>query len=202
MSMPNNNNLSPASGPLTYLSPDDRPYSPFKDYELGGLTLDNVSAGLTFQVWNVEYFPDIGRIRLQAEGSGEIVNIIDELFGVTNVTFSFDRNMRLTLAYRRETPGSEGLYLYFYDATLPGYRTATILDGTYPQLCHDDKREGATNSDVILTYIRSIDNRVCQRLQRDAYSVEYDLGFTSNKPLIKVGMTTENKLGLSFGIVT
>src|SRR5690606_12695294 len=91
---------------------------------------------------------------LDVPGVVEPVSVL-EIAGVTEFQFTFDQNMQPVIAYLT----ADGAFLYWFDATLPGFTTLVLPAGSRsPRISLDDKRaaSGVTSgaSDVILTYLR------------------------------------------------
>ena len=153
---------------------------PHIDFENGGIALNDNSAGRDYQVWRAEVIED--KVWLQA-ANGEPILIL-EGEGITEISFTFDQNMRLALAYVQDKIA----YFRWYDTSI-GMEVTTVLGDRIltPRVCMDDKRLTQTAvSDIILAYVRNRSLRY--KLQRDRYEIEYTL-IGTKKRLIKIGMT-------------
>lgn len=183
MALPNNVPSSIAVGGL-YLSPDDLLTTPLVDYEQGGLALNDPSAGLQVQTWRCWWDKDDGWVYVQSD-SGSPIQVIEDAT-ITEISFAFDQNMRMALAY----VAAGVLKLYWYDSTLPGYTTTTFADCRSPRVGLDDKRQNQlANSDVIFAYIKG--DELCYRQQRDRYLTERVLrdGVQASLRLKNIGMS-------------
>lgn len=169
------------------------PITQWVDYEDGGIAIQDGTLGLLYQVWRAEIK------RNKTTGLDEIwigAEKVDPFLhrtaaDITEVSLSFDRNMNLALAYVE----SDVAYLYWFDTTIPGYRTTTLgADVKTPRVTHDDKRElQSQNSDVILAYLKN--GNLYYRQQRDRYETERLLQASVNSPgLVKIGMNKQLRL--------
>lgn len=172
------------------------------DYELGGVGINDPSQGLQVQTWRARIIDDT-EIVLDS-GTVTPFTLITGI-NITEVSFSFDRNMNPAVAYVEDGVPK----LYWYDSVLAGMTTTEYPNIITPRLTHDDKRElQSIISDVIFAYIR--DGALYYRQQRDRYSVEIDPTEELDEPektdyraliasspgLIKIGMG--NGLRLQF----
>ena len=157
--------------------------SRYIDYENGGITLNDPSQGLFYQIW---------RCRLLGNDVVIDATYVDESIlysdtGISEISFTFDQNMRPILAFVKD-----GFpYLRWYDSAV-GHQVVTALDPTIitPRVSLDDKRSSQSSiSDIILAYIRS--GNLCWRLQRDRFLIEYISLATLSPGLIKIGMNTK-----------
>lgn len=179
--------------------------SPVLDYKPGGISLQDPTKGLDYQIW---------RGRLLDPGSNRSRVVIDgryspeyELFQypyMFEFNFSFDFSMRpmaVFLAHEtRDVNGQEvpvqNCYLYWFDNTLGDFDLIFLGDVIRtPKLIIDDPRMEASsfyaNSDVCLFYWRS--GNLCVRYLRDRFTVETIL--KRNVPYIKqVGMNEHYRL--------
>lgn len=178
-----------------FIPPDDvDPTSTIIDYELGGVALSDSSAGLMVQTWTSRYDPATGYVLIGAGASPEV-----ELFyapGVSDLSFTFDQNMRPFHAYVQSGQAK----FRWYDTVL-GANRITSLDAAdrYPKCCMDDKRDLQTvqgSNDIILAYMRG--SSLYYRQQRDRYEVEYLLQTDINGRLLRVGMNVLNRLQFMF----
>ena len=149
--------------PSLYLPPDDKITTPFSDYELGGIALNDASKGLMYQTWHC--WLDQFNVWLQAE-NGDPVLLFQE-FDMTEISFTFDQNMRWCVAYIQ----TGIMKLRWWDSLVNTYVVTTFAAAKTPKLSLDDKRQTQLlKSDMILGYLR--DNKLCYRQQRDRFTVE------------------------------
>lgn len=161
-----------------------------RDYETGGIALNDPSEGHQVQVWSAEvvYSTDIV---LSAELVAE--TLVYAGTDISEISITFDQNMRLT--YTFVEGGSAKLR--WYDTTIPAF-VVTEFGSTYisPRVSLDDKRLlQMGNNDIIFAYIR--EGNLYFRMQRDRFGVEYLLA-TDVLPapdyyLAKIGMNTKNR---------
>lgn len=183
-----NNRLSTTPAPARFSGARAGSTSKTIDYEDGGIALQDPSRGLLYQRWRARLF-NAGRadsyVELSAREVPEFVWLT--VPNMTEISFSFDANMRPVVAYV-----AGGLpFLNWYDSTVAEYVTTPLAsDAITPRVSLDDKRELASNgyqlSDVILAYVRGGD--LYYRQQRDRYTIERLLR-TGATPLIRIGFT-------------
>jgi hypothetical protein len=104
-----------------------------------------------------------------------------------------DQNARAFLTYADKNGNA---FYYWFDSTLPGYRTTAIPGVVYrPFATLDDNRVvELASSDIILAYVRA--GVLYFRAQRDRFGIEYTLG-AAPATLVQMGMN--NKFRLQFG---
>ncbi|MBN7822253.1 hypothetical protein [Bowmanella yangjiangensis] len=184
-----------------------------QDYHDGGIALNDASQGLQYQRWRVRLF-DAGeansRAMLSSPNTPEF-----ELYAVpymTEVSLSFDQNMRPALAY--VIPA--GSRLWWYDSVVSGM-VVTSVDGQTPRIAMDDGRflatEGYQRNDIILGYKRS--GALYYRQQRDRFLIERDPTASIPEPqrtqqraliaasggLIKIGLSRQLRLQFMLDIL-
>jgi hypothetical protein len=144
-----------------------------EDYEMGGIALQDPSAGLLYQPWFGEIDATTKIATLVPLNSTETpIVIFTETVTPVEFSFSFDLNMRQTSIVRFADNTAK---LRWYDSAIPGYTTTTYTNIQSCMLCMDDKRSvNSSQADVILTYIKT-DNKLYFRAQRDRYLIEYNL---------------------------
>jgi hypothetical protein len=147
------------------------------DYEDGGIALNDPSAGLMYQMWTGQV---IGNdVVLSAPSVSP--TIIYTGVNITEISFTFDQNMRPTLAF---VEGGQSKMLW-YNPIIPG-NEVTNISGSSPKVFLDDKRPLQNiTSDILLAYI--FNNNLCMRMQRDRYLIEYILKNITGR-LITIGM--------------
>jgi len=193
MSLPDDQ-ASTVLHPGSFLYPDTLVSTALIDYEMGGTDLNNGGDGLMVKPWAC-WADGTGDVVVRPLGSTDAPTLILSAPGITELSFAFDRNMALTVAY---TIG-ETVYLYWYDAIVPGYVTTAFTGIRNPKLTHDDKRDTASSrSDVIFAYMSG--SSLCYRQQRDKYVTEYTLK-TNVSPILRlklIGMNSQLCLQAEF----
>jgi hypothetical protein len=185
------NRLSTEPHPADFYDADAiEPANRTTDYELGGIGLNDPSAGLQYQIWVATYDPDTGDVSLEAPNT--VQTVIFNALEVTELSLAFDQNMRPFFAFVQNGQAK----FRWYDTVL-GANRITDLDPSdiSPRCCLDDKRELQVtqgNVDIILAYVRN--NNLYYRQQRDRYEVEYLLKEEVNGVLLRVGMNKEYRL--------
>ena len=164
--------LSTVPVPAAFQPPHDRVKERLIDYELGGRAIQDSSEGLELQVWRGRYLD--GAIVLDVPGVVEPVSVL-EIADVTEFQFTFDQNMQPAIAY---VVNDQTAHWYWFDATVPGFETLDLPEGSItPRCALDDKRDAAGTraavSDIILTYLR--DGVLYFRAQRERYEDEHEL---------------------------
>lgn len=175
----------------SFLPPRDKPRIPTTSWELGGVALSNTSEPMQYHWYG--YVKDKA-IYLHRSGA-EPVTVLAFEGNVTEMSFSFDQNMRPTIAYVEDGIAK----LYWYDASATNNVITLYPDIKNPRLSLDDKRGfNVSNSDIIFAYVAD-HNRLCYRLQRERYGVEHTLRIDEEKTIINplvlntIGMSTDNR---------
>lgn len=175
----------------SFLPPRNKSQTATKCWELGGIALSDTSEAMQYYWYG--YVKGKG-IYLQRSGA-EPVAVLAFAGDVTEMSFSFDQNMRPTIAYVENGVAK----LYWYDASAAKNVLTLYPNITNPRLSLDDKRKfNIGNSDIIFAYV--IDhNRLCYRLQRERYGAEHVLLTDTTKSVDEplklnvIGMSTANR---------
>jgi len=199
MSLPGDAAASTAvQAPL--LSPDNRDRTDLLlDYELGGVALNDPSAGLQVQPW--EAWSDGAHLWVAPSPGRTPTTLLLTGSGITEVALAFDQNMRATVAYVESGTAK----LRWFDTSIGAMTTTSYAGATSPMLTLDDKRALSTltgTSDVLFAYIRA--GSVYYRQQRDRFTIERLLGALppSSTRIDRIGMGANNRLQIwagSFG---
>lgn len=175
----------------SFLPPRNKSQKPTASWELGGVALSNTSEPMQYNWYG---YVQAKAIYLQRSGT-EPVTVLGFAGDVTEMSFTFDQNMRPTIAYVEDAVAK----LYWYDSSAAKNVLTLYPTITNPRLSLDDKRNfNIGNSDIIFAYVTDY-NRLCYRLQRERYGIEHvlltDDKSTMMKPLelITIGMSTENR---------
>lgn len=174
-------NLSNPTIQADFISPHNIVKTPLLDFARGGVALLDASKGLNVKDWWCEC-RDSG-IWVSAFGVPETkVDVIHEK--PVWISFAFDQNMHYAVTY--VLTGGEA-YLYWFDAQRSIYVTDALGVVNRPILRMDDvRRYSEGTNDVILSYTRG--GRLCVRIQRDRYRVEYVLAEGLRGYLLQCGM--------------
>lgn len=160
------------------------------DTHLGGIALGDASQGISYQLWTAQI---IGSdIVLSAPNTPAFT-----LLSGTNavwVALAIDQSAREFIAYA-DINGNASYY--WYDSTIPGYRTSTLVAPVFrPFAALDDSRPlNIGGSDVILAYERS--GTLYMRVQRDRFGVEYNLA-AAPATLVQIGMNEADRFQFAF----
>lgn len=151
-----------------------------EDYEDGGIALNDPSEGLSYQIWHGFLEGD----NIYVEASNTAKTLVYSGSFITEISFTFDQNMRIVIAFVQEDIAK----LYWYDSTIEDYTTTIFEDGAFsPKVFLDDKRDSQIPvSDVILFYMNM--QYLCCRNQRDRYGICYELAARGSYKINKVGM--------------
>lgn len=192
MAMPDNI-LSSQVLPAVFTGGRALPVSKLRDFETGGVALNDPSKGHLYQIWQARVI-DKTEIELSAEEVEP--TIIYTGSNITEVSITFDQNMRATFSF---VEGGSAK-LRWYDSTLPGFVTSNFGPSYItPKVSLDDKRSGQMGeNDVIFAYLRA--GNLYHRLQRDRFGVEYLLqASVQSSGIIKMGMNRENRFQFLMG---
>lgn len=183
------------------------------DYHDGGIAIQDASRGLLYQRWTARLHEPRraeSYVTLEAPNTPEF-----EVYAAPNISeisLSFDQNMRPALAYVTDA----GSFLWWYDSSIEGMRV-TAVNGTTPRIVMDDGRLIATENyqrnDIILAYKR--DGGLYYRQQRDRFEIERDPTeplpepqrtaqralIASSGGLIKIGLSRQLRLQFMLEIV-
>lgn len=184
--------FTPTSVFTAFRDPLDEPYTALAHINLGGLGLNDPSLGLEYQRWTTAYTGTA--IEVRPEIGVDLFTITRP--GVTSVSGAFDANMAPTLGYM----DAGGARCYFFNSLLGAFDTLTIATATSCQVCMDDSRTFAVQAgitDVIFAYVRA--GNLYYRQQRDRYTVEYLIGTSDGKELLRCGQTIDYRCAFKLG---
>lgn len=185
------NMLSTTPVPGDFLYPDNFEYHALRDYEWGGIGLQDPSLGLFVQVWVLSL--DGADVVVEAPNTAPTTLFTGD--GITELSLAFDHNMNPFVAFVQN-----GVARYWWFDTLTSNQVLSDLPigSTNPRAAHDDKRYLERNtSDIILAYVRA--GSLYMRMQRERYTIEYELATGVLFPLQKIGMSDKNRLQFQFG---
>lgn len=183
-----------------YIPPEERDPLKTKDYELGGIALQDPSEGLMYQVWTVRLDINedtgMGSVYLSAPNTPDTLQF--ELLGITEVSLAFDQNMNPFIAFVQ----SGQARFWWYDPTVAlQIFTDLPVGARSPKCCLDDKRPLQTElgqSDILLCYING--TTLYLREQRDRYLTEYPLKTGVTQDIIRIAMTDVNRVQIAIGL--
>ncbi len=186
------NRLSTIPHPEEWMTAHPTTYSPYIDYEMGGIALGNSSLGLDVVLWKLAYDRINGELRLgKADEQGEV--LLTEM-GLKKVSLAFDVNMKPVYVIERKT----GVNLNYYD-TEQQQQVDKFFDGIRsPYVCLDERREeNLTNADVCFCYIKG--TKLYVRYQRERYLTEHLLAELTHETsyIERVGMMRNWRIGIS-----
>lgn len=173
-----------------WIPPTQELVTDYTDFELGGIALSDPSQGLKVQAWRMDYNPFSGQFSLtNSLGHTQVIHNEAE---VVQCSFCFDQNMNYALVY---TTSGGGVYLIWFDSSIPGYTTTALGQIFSPRVTLDDKRRlGVPKSDIILMY--ALDGAIYQAYQRYRYAnpAKYTDGYSSNLRIVNAGMAENMRI--------
>ncbi|NWA25520.1 hypothetical protein HX866_11495 [Pseudomonas gingeri] len=189
------NSLSSKAVPSRFAGARALSITKLLDYEDGGIAIQDPSQGLLYQRWRARLIND--QVWVDAPNTDEFVMF--EAPGMTEISLTFDQNMRPALAYIQAGVAK----IWWYDS---GASSMVITEigaaATTPRITLDDKRVIATNgnqtNDIILAYVR--DQKLCFRQQRERFLVERVLATGITTGLIKIGLNRQLRLQFMFEV--
>jgi hypothetical protein len=189
-----NNILSATAQPASFLAPRTTirfsALAGRSDVHYGGVAVGDPSQGISYQLWTA--YINGGNIWLGAPNT--IAAPLLTGVSATWVALAFDQNARVFVAY---STANGQAYYYWFDSTIPGYRTTPLIGSINRVFAAlDDSRPAEiTQSDLILAYVRS--GTLYFRAQRDRFGTEYTLG-TAPATLVQIGMNRGNRFQFGF----
>lgn len=174
----------------------DKPDTKLIDRALGGIDLQDTSEGYSYQVWEIYY--EFNKIKIKGLTTQVVYELL-EIANVTELSLAFDLSMNVSFTYV-----VNGLsYLRFYDAFIQEFTTLALTDCRSPRMVYDDYRSMQTNtSDMICAYINKLTLKLCYRMSRDRFTIEYPLAdVQENARLIRVGMTEGLRLQFKLSLI-
>lgn len=160
------NKLASVANPSAFINAGALESSRVKDYEDGPVAIQDPSQGSMHQVWKAEIIGSTVYLSAPNQDTSELVTGI----AVSDISIAFNQN-----AYFYYVWVDQGVTrLRWFDPTAGEYVITSFgTEMRTPKLTLDDKRSSQTGrSDVILAYIRTSDNKLCHRLQRDRFLIE------------------------------
>lgn len=162
------NKLSSVPQPAEWLYQHPTAYSPFVDYEMGGVALGDTLDGLDEALWQLDYNKRTGELKLGKVGD-ELELLLTEK-GIKKVALAFDLNMRPAYVLEYDNV----VKLTYYDTVQAETVTQEFSGIRSPYLTLDDRREqNSAGADILFCYIKA--NQLCVRYQRERYTVEHVL---------------------------
>lgn len=179
--------------PGNFLEPEDLPRcNLLSDKEIGSLELGDPTGGLSQAVWRC-WFED-GFLKVQRLATDELpigdIIVVQEIEGeVTEISVTFDSNMRVHIVYIEEGVTK----LYWYNTQTAQNEIRIFEAASSPRLCLDDKRDKqSANRDILFYYLQN--GALYARQQRDRYDIEYLIFETNAVRIGQVGMGRNNRV--------
>lgn len=164
----------------------DRYQKVWQDY--GPVAIQDVTEGLTEYLWELRWSEGWWYI-FRIDSPDTTIELLTDTGLETTPEFAditFDTAGRAQVVW--EVP--EGVNLFWYDPTVPGYTTTLVAPEGKNPFCTLDLRslQLQVESDTIITYER--DNAVYYRITNERYTVEYPTPITDlgNKKIFRAGV--------------
>lgn len=155
---------APFLGPRNILTTD------LVSYDLGGIALNDPSAGLMYQSW-VAFVDSSAAGNVYIKPDNGPATLFHTIPNVTQLCLTFDQNMAPFLSFTQSGVAK----FYWFDTVISGYTTTTLDAGAITPCCSlDDKRALPTQyglTDILLFYL--VGTQCLYRMQRDRYLIEY-----------------------------
>ena len=193
------------TGALAGLSATVRPdalvLDPLVAYALGPVAIGDGSQGPTAWAWRVRATATqvlLARETVTRDGwEPETVLFTYAGAPILEVDVAFEQQGNVVVVAQRNTGagGSPAVWLYFLDATVPGFVFTPIAEGRTPR-CVLDNPQNPADSDVLVAYLDSPADMLRLRQQRDRYLVAYDTPLTGIADffLEELVMSADNRL--------
>lgn len=183
------NRLSTLNIPALIVGGRGLPGGPRIDHEDGGKNLSDPSEELKSKVWTFEIVND-KQIQVSAQDVAPTI-IYNATYAVTSVSGTFDQNMHPCVAFTEANIAK----LYWYDTNVSAMAVTNFgVRHISPKVFLDDKRTlQSSNSDILYMYVNprtsiADTDKLCMRMQRDRFTIEYILYGNVNGEITKFGM--------------
>lgn len=187
-----NNVLSTTPVPGDFLYPDNLESGLLRDYEWGGIALQDGTQGLLVQVWTAYLDMDV----VVVEAPNTPPTALFSRIGITEISLAFDHNMNPFIAF---VEAGVAKFWWFDTTVLQQVFTTLPANSVTPRAAHDDKRPMEVSaSDIVLAYVRN--GSLYTRIQRERYTIERLQATGVLYPLRRIGMSDKNRLQFQFGL--
>lgn len=165
--------------------------SSFKGSVYGGETFGVFDGFVNITNWFYEYEQSSGNLNIWKEAAPNVkYNIFTNVFGITELSFTFDKQMLNVVSYTRDNACS----LYFFDSSENAYVTIAIPAAKNPKVALNSIHfSHIKDSNVVLGYVKDR-KTLCIRLQSDRYQKEYIVKkFETTIKLYNIGYADTNR---------
>lgn len=181
------NALSADPHPSNFISPKDQEETagPLFSIALGGFAYQDVSQGLDYQNWELNYDPLSGEIKIIGSVNLEEITL-PSIVGMKSFSFVFSELMEIDWVY---TASDDSIVLNYFDPASEENKNLVLNSSNRsPKLVMD--RDG----DMILSYVRG--TGLYARYDFDGYETEYLLrnNLTPGTKIITFGMSDLQRL--------
>lgn len=178
---------------------NDFEFDPFIAYCRGGISIGDISKGNNVVDWKLSY--DAINKKFTLTNTLGLINDLgshDDLVKVKNVSLAFDQNMQLCWSYSFTDGTQSATAFNWFDPTVSKTTTTIYPNTKMSRILLDDPRITSSNiNDIIIFYIRSTDNVLCYRYQRERYAKEYtSIQLDPTEEVLKAGFTSSYRVQL------
>lgn len=169
-----------------FIYPRSKNYPLTESWDNGGVALSDPSQDLTKYVWQA--WTDGTTITVKRDDL-DTYHVVLMDTNITEVDLTFNQNMQPCIAYVANGISK----LYWYDTQ----QAKQVIDEypaiRNPRVSLDEKRRfNVANSDIIFAYQKG--DQLCYRVQRDRFTIEYELATNTAKRLLwRIGMGRNNR---------
>ncbi len=166
-----------------------------EDYELGTDSLSN-KKGEKSVIWQAYYDEEQSAIMLKNTVSQQVIAVLNDMQGITNVGLAFDGQMNMHLCYVQNGVAK----LHWFDHRTQQHETLALDGVQYPCMTFDDIRpQNAEVATVILAYMKG--TMLCYRYLNEYFAIEHEVQEISRGKLWQIASTVANRLKLTWQYV-
>lgn len=155
----------------------------------GNIDIQTTTHSPTYQMWEMYYENNVIKLKSLTNNKNYIIKSVTD---VKKLTFSFTLNMNVTYSYTKD----DKVFLVYYDSIEQQDKEVVYENISHPTIIYDDYRYSQTSSsDVLFFYINKRTLKLCYRLLRDRFTVEYELySVSKNTKIVRIGMADNFRL--------
>lgn len=175
---------------VDFVPPKNRHHSFDVAWSLGSSAISDTTTDLNTHEWLC--YSDNGTVYVKRK-DGQPIELFTVDGEISQLDFCFDQNARPVVVY---VIGNESFIYQYFTSDFEHRKLPDTVK--CPRIALDHvKLVEMPISDIVLGYC--YDGKLCYRLQRDRYGVEYIIGRDSNKHLLwRIGITTEQRFGFQW----
>lgn len=150
------------------------------------------------KVCTVKFVPDIKRVEVKrGKTTHHVLSPKFEDNEVTNISLSYDQsnNQIFSFSYR-DSSDNKYTNLLWFDVSENKNVTTTFNNTTMGYVILDElRKEFVNDSDILFFYVRTTDNKLCYRIQRERFQKEYELyDLSPNEEILRIGHTRDFRI--------